>query len=314
MADYTWTWDAPTGTYKNHELSRKLYESAVANMKFMDHVTPIEGFGKRQGETVTLTRLTNIAEPEDPTLREGIRITEDEWSFNQTSITVKEIGRAVPYTSIADDLSFFDIYNPIQSKLRRQLMLTLDTLAAKAFKKGKVKYIPTGAQAATLDTDGDASTQATANYNYYHAERIRDLLYDTYHTPPMMGDDYIGIFRTKALRGIKDDDAFETWHKYTDPAAKMNGEVGRIENIRHIETNHAQALANVGSGNVLGEGIIFGEDSVAMAEVITPEMRMAMPQDFGRSKGVAWYGILEFGVIWDTANVDENRIIHITSS
>ena len=280
----------------------------------MDFVSPIENFGKRQGETVTITRLVNIAEPDDPTLREGTRITEDEWNFNQTSITVKEIGRAVPYTSIADDLSFFDITNPIQSKLRRQLMLTLDTMAAKAYKKCKVKYIPTSATAATLDSDGEASTQATANYNYHHCERIRDLLYDTYHTPPYSGDDYIGVFRTKALRGIKDDDAFETWHKYTDPAAKMNGEIGRIENVRHIETNHSEALSNVGAANILGEGIIFGEDAVIMAEVITPEMRMAMPGDFGRSKGVAWYGILEFGLVWDTANVDENRIIHITSS
>jgi len=64
---------------------------------------------------------------------------------------------------------------------------------------------------------------------------------------------------------------------------------------------------------VLGESIFFGQDSVAMAEVLTPELRAAMPADFGRSKAVAWYGILEFGMIWDTANAGEARVVHVTS-
>jgi hypothetical protein len=51
-----------------------------------------------------------------------------------------------------------------------------------------------------------------------------------------------------------------------------------------------------------------------MAEVLTPEMRAGIPADFGRSKAVAWYGILEFGVIWTTANAGEARIVHVSST
>ncbi len=84
--------------------------------------------------------------------------------------------------------------------------------------------------------------------------------------------------------------------------------------MRFIETNHANALGTVGTNSVLGEGVVFGRDSVALAEVQTPEMRAAIPQDFGRSRAVAWYGILEFGIIWDTSNAGEGRIVHVTSS
>jgi hypothetical protein len=49
-----------------------------------------------------------------------------------------------------------------------------------------------------------------------------------------------------------------------------------------IETNHAQALAYVGTGNVLGEGVVFGADAYACAEGITPELRAGIPQDYGR--------------------------------
>jgi hypothetical protein len=39
-----------------------------------------------------------------------------------------------------------------------------------------------------------------------------------------------------------------------------------------------------------------------------------VPEDYGRSKGVAWYGIFEFGLIWDTGNAGEAKIIHVTST
>jgi N4-gp56 family major capsid protein len=313
MAQFTWSFDAPTGTYKSHAMSRKLYEAAVAKSVFMDHCRPVEGFGKRMGETVTLTRIKNIAEPTTAVLNENNRIPEDSFSINTTSITLSEFGRAVPFTSLAQDLSSFDIENPIQSKLQEQMRLVLDARAATAFKQAKLKYTPTGLSSYTTATNGTAGATATANMNVYHCEEIRDLLFDTYNVPPAEGDDYIGIFRTLGLRGIKRDPAWEEWHKYTDPAAKFNSEVGRVEQIRFIETNHANAMSKTGTNSVLGEGVVFGADGVAMAEAQTPELRAAIPQDFGRSKAVAWYGILEFGIIWDTANAGEARVMHVTS-
>lgn len=314
MAQFTWSFDAPSGTYKNHAISSKLWEAAIEQAIFMDHVRPVPGYGRKMGETVTLVRVANVTEPTAADLSETSRIPEDEFDLSTTTITVTEIGRAIPYTSLAEDLSKFDIENPIQRKLMEQMRLVLDTKAASAFKQAQVKYIPTGVSAGTFDTDGTASTQATANMNVFHVEEIRDYLFDTLHAPPSEGGDYMAIFRTLGIRGIKRDPTWEEWHKYTEPQAKRNGEVGRIEGVRFMETNHANALSKVGSSSVLGEGVVFGEDGVAMAEVMTPELRAAMPGDFGRSKAVAWYGILEFGPIWDTANAGEARIVHVTSS
>ena len=313
MAQFQWQFDAPTGVFKQHALSKKLFWAALENSVFMDHVQTIESFGRKMGENVTLTRIATIAEPTSANLTEAERIPEDSYSISTTAITVTEIGRAVPFTSFAEDLSFLDLESGIQRRLRDQMTLVLDTKAATAFQTAQVKYIPTGVAAGTFDTDGTASTAATANWNMYHVEEVRDYLFDTLHTPTI-GGDYVGIFRTLGLRGIKRDPAWEEWHKYTDPQAKFNNEIGKIENVRHIETNHANALQKVGTGSVLGEGVVFGQDSVALAEVLTPELRAAQPEDFGRSRAVAWYGILEFGIIWDTANAGEARIVHVTSS
>lgn len=317
MAEFTWSFDAPSGTYKSHAMSAKLWETSVENSIFMDHVRPIDGFGRNSGESITLIRVANITEPTSAVLQEAVRIPEDEFSLSSKSITVQELGRAVPYTSLAKDLSQFDIENPIQRKLRDQMRLTLDTMAATAFKLAKIKYVPTGTAGSptdTITTNGTAGTTASRNLQMFDVEEIRDYMFDTLRVPPIDGGDYIGIFRTLAMRGIKRDDDWADWHRYTDPQVKFNGEVGRIEGVRFIESNHANALGKIGSGSVLGEGIVFGEDAVGMVEAMTPELRAAIPGDFGRARAVAWYGILAFDIIWDTGNAGEAKVVHVTST
>ena len=312
-APFTWTFDAPTGTYKNHALSRKLYMKALENSKFMDYVRGVEGFGRKKGETITLTRVSTIAEPTTAVLTETSRIPEDVFALSTVAITVQELGRACPYTSLAEDLSEFDIENPIQRRLTDQKTLVLDTLAATGYKSTLVKYAPTGSASATITTNGTPAT-ATSNLNVFHCEEIRDYLFTTLLTPPWDGNNYMGISATKGLRGIRRDPAWEQWYIYTNPEAKQNFEVGRIENIRWIETNHANALSNAKGANSVGEAVVFGEDSVVMAEAVAPELRAAQPTDFGRGRSVAWYGVLAFGLVWDTANAGECRVIHVTSA
>ena len=314
MPEFTWAFDAPDGVYKSHAMSRELYMEALEESVFMDFVQGVDGFGRKRGETVTLTRVAAIDEPTSAVLSEAMRIPEDSFALSTVAITVSEIGRAVPFTSLANDLSEWDIENPIQKRLRSQMKLVLDSMVATAFKTAKVKYVPTSMTAATVTTNGTAGTAALENMNVFHVEEIVDYLYDTLRCPPYEDGDYVGIFRQLGMRGIRRDPAWEEWHKYTDPQAKYNGETGRIEQCRFVRTNHANALAKTGTGSVLGSGVVFGEDAVAMAEVMPPELRAAIPQDFGRSKAVAWYGILNFGMIWDTGNAGEARVVHVTST
>jgi N4-gp56 family major capsid protein len=314
MTQHTWAFDAPTGVYKSHTMSGELLRAAIEETVVAPFARTQSDFGRKAGESITMTRVSNIAEPTSPVLSEVMRIPEDNLTLSTKSITVQEIGRAVPYTSLSGDLSEFDIENAVQRELTKQMRLALDTLAATAVKSGAIKYTPTGLTSSTVTTNSAFSTSALANLNVYHLEEIRDLMYDTYQIPGAVGDDYIGIFRTLGIRGVKRDPAWEEWHKYTDPQSKFNSEVGRIERIRLIETNHARAFSKVGTGSVLGEGVVFGEDAFALAEAVPPELRAAMPDDFGRSRAVAWYGVLKYDVIWETANAGEARIVHVGST
>ena len=314
MSGFQWDFDAPAGVYRNHKLSSQLRKASIAETKFMQFVKPEPGYGKKKGESVTITRVSSLTEPTDARLTEGREIPQDDLTITTVAITVSEWGRSVPFSSFAQDLSAFDIKGTVQAALKDQMKLTMDKAAAAAFKACKIKAIPDGVSSLVFDTDGTPSTSATANINMYHVEQIRDYMFSTLLIPPYSGDDYIGLIATKGKRGIMNDPAWEPWQRYTTPEKKYNSEIGKIENIRFIEVNNANALSGAkGTGSVLGEAVIFGADAVAMAIVEDPELRAEQGKDFGRKFAIAWYGILEFGEIWDTANAGEAKIIHVTS-
>lgn len=315
MAQHTWTYDQPSGVYKNHDLSSKIRMAAIKMAVFAQFATDAEGYGRKKGESVTITRVSNVSVPTSAALIEGDPIPEDTISLSTQALTVGERGRAIPYTSLVNDLAHFDMENAIQKKLREQLLLSMDNEAATAFKSGQVKAIPSGVSALTFDTDGTASTTASVNVNFYHIEELRDYLFNTLNVSPYSDGSYMCIASTKFLRGIKRDPNFQEWNKYTSSDKKMNSEVGKLESIRFMETNNTTVLSNgVGSGSVLGEAVVFGEDCVAMGVVQDPELRAKESADYGRSKGVAWYGVYGFEQIWDdSANAGEARSITITS-
>jgi len=316
MASHSWVSDGPSGVYKNHDLSSKLRLAAIQAAKFMQFVKPEEGYGKKKGDNVTITRVSNVTVPTSDVLNELLRIPEDTLSLSTQSISVSERGRAIPYTSLALDLSSYDLENAIQKKLMDQLKISMDNAAAAKFKAGQVTMIPDGVASSTFDTDGTASTTAASNLNMYHVESVRDYMYSTLNVAPYEGDDYACVMITKAKRGLMRDPAWVDWKKYTDPTAKFNGEIGRIENIRFVETNNTSALSDSkGTGSVLGEAVFFGEDAVVMAVVEDPHLRAKESEDYGRSKGVAWYGIYGFGQIWsDSATAGQARVVYVTSA
>src|SRR5262245_558928 len=318
MAESTWQGSITDGVLRNHMISSQIFYASVAETKFDEFATEVDDYGLHSGESATLTRISNITEPLDGTLIETQRIPEDDFRISATQVPVREMGRAIAYTELLRDFAHFNLDNAIQRKLRQQMTLILDTMYAKACKASLLRYTPTGTTTtptSSFTTTGTFGAVAARSLVPYDLEELATILYDTYQAEPYEGDDYIGIFRFRSLMTVRREQSWIVWHQYTDPQAKYNGETGRYEQIRCIETNHAQALAYVGTGNVLGEGVVFGADAYAMAEGTTPELRAGIPQDYGRSRGIAWYGQIGAKLVWsaDSASAGEANLIYIGS-
>jgi len=315
--EFTWERDAEDGVYKQRALSNRLLKAAAREFKITPFTTKVDGFGKRQGESVTLVHYKPVNVPNSPQLSEHQRVPIDKLEMGGRIIVVQEWGRGLQYTSLAQDLSKFNPKNAAQAGLIEQMQACMDNGAAAAFKESKIRFTPTSLTGGTIDVNATFSTQATQNMTHAHMALLRDYLATDLHTPYFEGENYIGLMTTRLLRGLKNDRTVELWHQYLRKGDLIfRSELFRVEQIRCVEITNEDALSNsVGAGSCLGEGLVFGKDAVSRVEASTPELR-ADPNyqgDFGRVKAVMWHGLINFGITWDSANDREARVIYIGS-
>jgi N4-gp56 family major capsid protein len=320
MAPFNWTFDSEVGVYKNNFISNQLLYQAVAKMKIVPFTTPFKGFGKHKGETVNIMHVNELPDPTSAQLEEGTRIPVDKLSFGNRTIKVVEWGRGVEYTNLAEQLGKFEPGNILQKALTRQMDRAMDTAAAAAFQHTDVKicFIPTSLTGGTFDTDGTPTTVATSNLTFDHMGVLADYLAGDLHCPPYEGEDFIMLAPRKTLRGLKQDTLWQQVHLYLQKGDLFfKGEVGKAENIRCIQVDREAAISNTaGASTVLGNAVCFGDEAVYRVEVDAPAL-YADPNyqsDFGRTKAVAWRGILAYASVWDTANDGEAKIVRIASA
>lgn len=315
--NFQWSGSITSGVSRNHALSSELRFASIAETLVLQFARPEPGFGAHQGESVTIQRVRNIAEPTSAVLSQSGKIPIDQMAMSTRTITVTEFGRGVGYTRLVQLLNKFDPENAIQKSLKKQMKLTLDTVSGTAIKNGQVRFGPTSAQGGTFTTDaGTTSVTGTNNMTVAHVKIIRDYMRKTLHVDPYQGQAYMVLASTKACRGVKDDPEFHSWRQYLRPGEVFhNAEVGEIEKCRFIEIDHDNVLTERGTGSAVGEAVFFGDDILALAEVEAPELLAGIPGDFGRQRAVAWFGVLGFANVWgDSANDGEGRSVYFTSS
>ena len=317
MGAFTWTGSLATGYSVCEEMSKELRYAAVEQFEIAQFCRRESGFGRKKGDTINITKIKNIAIPTSALLDEHTDIPVDTLTIGTVGIVARELGRAIEYTSLAQDFARFDVEVPVQRRLRDQLAAVNDGLAGTAFKTTYVCAVPSSSTAVSWDIDGVLNTVANNNLNVVHCGAIRDQMKSVYKTPYYESGNYIGLGSTKLLRGIKSDPDFQAWRYWLRPGDVLfKSEVGTVEQIRWIEVTNTDVLSGTkGVGSVLGEGLVFGEDGVAIAEVETPELRAAIPGGYGRWKGMAWYGVLGYGLIWNaTSSAGEARVVYITGT
>jgi hypothetical protein len=68
--------------------------------------------------------------------------------------------------------------------------------------------------------------------------------------------------------------------------------------------------------NTAGDWVfVFGADTVCEAVHTPEEIRAKIPDDYGRSKGIAWYALLGYGITHnDSNNLAQSRIVKFDSA
>jgi hypothetical protein len=244
-------------------------------------------------------------------------IPQTQGSVGQKSLTVVEFGNSVPYTQKLDLLAKQDVVAWIDAMLKDDARKCFDIEAFLQFKNTLLRAGPTSGTsttAITLDTTGTCSTTNNVALGTGHVKAIVDTMKER-NIPSFRMDDYACISHVTTFRPFAN--SLEALHQYTETGINMifNGEKGRYEGCRFIEQNQipkggaANATTYDPWGNVAQAwtnglsswAFFFGKDTVMEAIVVPEEIRAAIPQDFGRSRSMAWYALLGFGIVHDDA-------------
>lgn len=278
-------------------LSRKLRTALQPMVRFRQFCDAKEAFGLGKGERFNWNIYSDVV-TSGGTLLETQEMPQTNFTITQASLTITEYGNSVPFTKKLDDLSEHPVTEIINKVLKNDARKTLDTAAYNQFNAGLLRATSTSATAFALTTNGTPGGSHTNALTAAHVKGIADQMAER-NIPTFDGNNYMAIFRPLALRQMKND--LEAVHQYTSEGwhVIMNGEKGRYEGIRFVEqTNIAAAGFSVSD-----RGFFFGSDTVVEAVAIPEEIRGKIPTDFGRSRGVAWYANLGYGIVHtDLAN------------
>jgi N4-gp56 family major capsid protein len=290
MSGQVWNTSALGGYMWSPNLSRKLRTALQPMVRYRQFCDAKEAFGLGIGDTFNWNIYSNVATAGGQ-LSETQVMPETNFTITQASAKIVEYGNSVPFTKKLDDLSEHPVTEIIHKVLKNDARQTLDLAAYAQFNSTPLRVCSTSASTYTLTTNGTASGTATNEPTNTHVKAIADYMAEQ-NIPAFDGVNYLSVFRPSHLRTFKNN--LETIHQYTPEGwhVIMNGEKGRYEGIRFIEQTNVAAL---GWANT-DRGFFFGSDTVAEVFAIPEEIRGKIPSDYGRSRGVAWYAELAFGI------------------
>jgi N4-gp56 family major capsid protein len=301
MAGQIWSTNSLGGYMWSANLSRKLRTALQPMTRFRQFCDAREAFGVGKGETFNWNIYSDTAD-QGGELDETQVMPESNFTISQQSLTVTEYGLSVPFTKKLDDLSEQPVTEIIHKVLKNDARKALDNAAYAQFNTALLRATATSTTAYALTTNGTPGGSHTGEFLKAHAKLIADELAER-DIPAFDGNNYMAIARPSTLRSFKDE--LESVHQYTAEGWQviMNGEKGRYEGIRYVEQTNVPAKGFTYSDQIF----FFGSDTVVEAFSIPEEIRGKIPTDYGRSRGVAWYALLGYGIVH--TDLAQQRII-----
>ena len=182
-----------------------------------------------------------------------------------------------------------------------------DTAVEAEFDACKIRYVGTATGGGGFTTNGTATLTCTSVLNAYHVRTIVDYMFQTMKCDPWDGDNYMAVCSVNAMRGLYDD--LESVMQYTK--FPQTGEIGKYYETRFTKTNHAVSNA-MGASSAYGEAYFFGGKTVMRGIAAAMKVIPKEEADFGRSRGLAWYAIEGFKIIFQ--NSPTNTIVKFCSA
>jgi N4-gp56 family major capsid protein len=329
MAGQLFVTNSLGGFYSALNLSKELRMGVQATSKFRQFADVRDAFSKvqRSGQTFTWDGVPMLTRA-NRALQETNTMPQGNHTIYQSTLTMLERGFSVPYTGALEALAMVSVKQPIMKVLKYDAMVDIDCAVHAQFNNTAVRAASTGTGVSvTLTSNSSATLTVTDNIGQVQWRSLVDQMKGR-NIPFYDGKSYWAIARPAGLRLMKNQ--LEAVHQYTETGLDMiaNNEIGRYEDTRVVEqtvvptggaTDSTTFNAFTDTGDAWNTGgdwvFFFGEDTVCEAVHTEEEIRAKNPDDYGRSKGVAWYALLGYGITHnDSNNLAQTRIVKFDSA
>lgn len=304
-----WQYQEDGGYWGHSDLSRKIRFQAQGLGKLDQLAGAVDSeltIGRRNGDTVLFNRI-DLTTDAGGKINETDVIPETEMPSSQASLVVTEWGISIPYTGKLDALAEFNPRNIYHKGLTKNQVKTFDTECRDLLRTGLLVYTPTGTTAAptaSLVYTGTAGAAAARQLVVWDLRELGELMKWLQIEPIDDAGNYLAVVGPSGARAFMDDSEWRDFGQYAAPDRILNGEVGKLYNFRVVEENlslNRYILTNAGADTThKGEAFFMGADALAQGITIAAEIRaMVVPQSYGRQKGVAWYALKGYCLVWN---------------
>lgn len=303
------TWGTHSGFLSNAELNMQFQMSAQPLLRFRQFVGLKDAFGKSKGETVNWLKVADLGTI-GGILTETSTYIQSSQSLSWGTLTVNEYGNSIPFTFKIEALSRFDIEEIIREGLQNDMVKVTDGLVERKFNSCLLRYVGTTTAGYALTTNGTATATNTSVYNTFHVRKmVTELRKRKVKGYIKAAGDYVSICSVEAMENIVA--ALEPVHQYVESGFKpiADGEAGRYYMTRFVEDQFASRFTYDSTARTATAitwtqaqslvAYLFGQGTVREAVAVPEEIRLKIPTDYGRSKGIAWYSLLGHQIEWD---------------
>lgn len=304
-------WTNDSGVHFSAELSKFLRYSAQPMLKFRQFADVKDAMGKEQGDSFNFPKVANVSGP-GGRIVETNTVPQASQTITKGTLTITEYANSIPFTFKIDVLSQFDLERIVETGLRDDMVKIVDAGVEERFNECKLRYVATGTAAGTTTTDGTATATNNSVLNEHHIRKMR-LELEKRNVPMLDGDTYAFVGSLEAVESLNG--AMVSINQYTQVGYEkiLNGEQGMIHGVRIVRDNNATRLTydldnpgtaataktNFDTNGLSGEGYMFGRDTVMEGVAVPEQVRAKEVTDYGRSKGLAWYFLGGWALIWD---------------
>lgn len=219
--------------------SKYLIENAKPALVY-DQFGQKHNIPKNGGKTIEFRKYSPLPKATTP-LTEGVTPAGKALTVSTVTATVKQYGDFVPLTDMLLLIAIDNNLVQALDLLGAQAGATLDTVTREILMGGtSVQY-----------AEGQVTSRATLTAEHkltVKAVRLAARFLKKQNAPKIDGG-YVAIIHPDIAYDIQDDPDWKEWNKYTTSDKMFQGEIGKIANVRFVETTEAKIFAKAGASN-----------------------------------------------------------------